>query len=281
MATNSADQVTLTDPNSARSDSQVARLQPSHTTTIVTANHDHEDHPQSSVAATQHEALHDQSGVMPSGNSQLDSGFGSLHVHQPNSLNFEANLGGLLSIGTDCLPNLHFEGENDDAYESLQQLQSMGEQFLSMGDFPMTGSPISMGPLPTMGEFLPQLAEITESPLSPDKIDSQAGPGSMHAMQDIVGDGPSNPFTSSSAASLSDPNELLENGRDSDENAEMNAQGQSPVRNDDPVSNPQLPSTLLSNVRSQPVEIPLRERVRQNPDYVLERVLVEEKGRSI
>ena len=269
MATSSTDQVTPTNHNSARSDSQVA-LQPSHTTT-TTAN----DHEESPVAVA---AL--QSRVMPSGNLRLDSGFGSLHVHQPNSLNYE---GGLPSIGGDYLTSLDFEGENDDAYESLQQLQSMGEQFLSMGDFTMAASPsLMMGPLPTMGE-LPQqlLPEITESPSSPDEIDSQAGPGSMHAMQDIVGDGPSIPLTSSSATSLSDPNEniaLLGNGCYSDENA---VQDQSPVRNDVPVSNPQLPSTLLSNVRSRPIEIPLRERVRQNPDYVLERVLVEEKGRSV
>ena len=284
MATNNADQVTPTNPNSARSDCQIT-LQPSHTTTTVTAHHDDKHHPQSSVAAGQHEILHDQSGMMPSGNLRLDSGFGSLHVHQPNSLNYE---GGLPSIGANCLPSLDFEDEIDDAYESLQPLQSMGEQFLSMGAFPMTVSPLSMGPLSTMNEFPQQLLpEITESPpSSPDKIDSQAVPGSMHAMQDtiIVGDGPSNPFTSSSASSLRDPNEnvaLLGNEHDSDENAEMNAQGQSPVHSDDLVSNPQLPSTSLSNVSSRPIEIPLRERVRQNPDYVLERVLVEEKGRSV
>ena len=75
-------------------------------------------------------------------------------------------------------------------------------------------------------------------------------------------------------------NIIVENGYNSDENIEMDLdiQGQNPMHYDEPVSNSQLPSTLLSNVRSQPIEIPLREPVRQRPDYFLERVLVEKQN---
>jgi hypothetical protein len=166
-------------------------------------------------------------------------------------------------------------GDVDEAFESL------GEQFLSLGDFPRMDSLSSMGPFPTMGEFPhpSQLPKITESqtPPSPNEIESvdpQARPSSTHDTQDIVGDGP---------LSDSDPNEnaeydIVENGCNSDENAEIDIHGQSPTRNDEPVSNPQLPSTSLSNVRSEPIEIPIREPVRHGSDYILERVLVEEQN---
>ena len=280
MATNS-DQVTPTSHNSARSDSQVT-LQPS----SITAHDSCEDHPQSSIAVAECPAFQ---WVMSSGSSCLDSGFDSLH--QPNSFNYEADFGDLPSNGAGCLPSLEMEGGIDDAYESLQPLPSMGDhaQFLSMGDFSMMDSFSSMGS--TVGEFpyLSQLPVITESPPSSNEIEStdpQAGPDSTHVTQGTMGDGSSNP---SNNWTDSDPNEnigqvehvVLKNGCNSDENAEMDIQGHNPMRNEESVSNPQLPSTLLSNVRSQPIEIPLREPVKQKPDYVLERVLVEEKVHSV
>lgn len=265
MATNSVDQVTPPSHNSGRSDDSQVTGQPSSTTTITP--HEGHDHPPSSIAVVQHPVFQH---MIPPGNSHLDSGFDSLGG-QPNSLDYGTNLGGLPSLGDRCLPSL---GDVDEAFESL----GPGEQFLSMGDdYSRMDSLSSMGPFPTMGEFS-QLPKITESPSSLNEIesiDSQAGPRSTHDTQDIVGDhdGP---------LSDSDPNPnaehdnilIVENDFNSDEKVEMDPdiQGQN-----EPVSNPQLPSTLLSNVRSQPVEIPLREPVRQRPDYILERVLIEEQ----
>ena len=260
MATNSMDQVTPPSHNSGRSDDSQVTRQPSSTTTITP----HEHHPPSSIAVVQHPGFQH---MIPPGSSHLDSGFDSLG-DQPNSLNYGANLGGLPSLGARCLPSL---GDVDEDFESL------GEQFSSMGDdYPRMDSLSSMGPFPTMGEF-PPLPKITESPSSPNEIesvDSQAGPSSMHDTQDTVGDH-DGPLSDSDPNPNAEHDNIAENGCNCDENVEMDPdiQGQN-----EPVSNPQLPSTLLSNVRSQPIEIPLREPVRQRPDYVLERVLIEEQN---
>lgn len=84
MATNS-DQITSTSHSSVRSDSQIT-LQP--TITAYNSSHDHEELQQSEHPVFQ--------SVMPPGSSRLDSGFGSLH--QPNSLNYEANSGSLQGL---------------------------------------------------------------------------------------------------------------------------------------------------------------------------------------
>ena len=174
MATNSMDQVAPPSHNSGRSnDSQVTR-RPSSTTIIA---HEFEDHPQSSIAVAQHDPEFQR--MIPPGSSRLDSGFDSLH-DQPNSLDYGANLGGLPSIDASCLPSL---GDVDEAFESL------GEQFLSMGDdYSRMDSLSSMGPLPTMDEFsqLPKIIEFPSSPNEIESVDSQAGPGSTHDTQDIV-----------------------------------------------------------------------------------------------
>ena len=268
MATNSVDQVTPSSHNSGRSDdSQIT--QQSCSTTAITPREGH-DHPPSSIAVVQHPVF--QHNMIPPGNSHLDSGFDSLGG-QPNSLDYgtNINLGGLPSLGDRCLLSL---GDVDEAFESL----GPGEQFLSMGDNnSRMDSLSSMGPFPTMGEFS-QLPKIPESPPSPNEIesvDSQAGPSSTHDTQDIVGDH-DGPLSDSNPNPNAEHDNIVENDCNSDEKVEMDPdiQGQN-----EPVSNPQLPSTLLSNARSQPViEIPLREPVRQRPDYILERVLVEEQN---
>ena len=260
MATNSVDQVTPPSHghNNGRSDDSHIIRQPSSITTITPR----EDHPPS-ITVVQHPGFQ---CMIPPGSSRLDSGFGD----QPISLDHGANLGGLPSLGDRChLPSL---GDVDEAFESL------GEQFLSMGDdYSRMDSFSSMGPLTTMGDFS-QLSKITESPSSLNEIDSQAGPSSTHDTQDIVGGGP---LSDSDPNPNAEHNNIVENGCNSrsDENVEVDPdiQGQNPVHNDEPVSNSQLPSTVLSNVRSQPIEIPFREPVRQRPDYILERVLVEEQ----
>ena len=253
-------------PNSG-SDSVTPRLQPGSSNNTANSSHQHA----SKAAEADHPAIQP---VIPSGchtGLRLDSGFGSLQ--QPNSLNYEASNGGLPSIGAEYLPSLDQE---DHAFESLQ-LSSMCDQFLSMDSFP------SMGPLPTMGEFpqypiASQLPIITESLPSTSEIDPQAESDGAHAIrdaQDSVKDDHSNAMCSlsdlDSIRNHSGQVESIEKSN-SDENA---VQGHDPMRNEQ--SYPQLPSTLLSNVRSQPIEIPLREPVKQKPDYVLERVLVEDK----
>lgn len=265
MATNSVDQVTPPSHNSGRSDDSQVTRQPCSTTTI-TPREGH-DHPPSSIAVVQHPVFQH---MVPPGNSHLDSGFDSLGG-QPNSLDYgtNINLGGLPSLGDGCLPSL---GDVDEAFESL------GEQFLSIGDdYSRMNSLSSMGPLPTMGEFS-QLPKIPESPSSPNEIESvnsQAGLSSTHDTQDIVSDH-DGPLSDSDPNPNTEHDNIVENDCNSDhEKVEMDPdiQGQN-----EPVSNPQLPSTLLSNVRSQPIEIPLREPVRQRPDYFLERVLVEKQN---
>ena len=69
--------------------------------------------------------------------------------------------------------------------------------------------------------------------------------------------------------------EVQENGtgHNSDVNFEI---GVSPMHDGEPVVGLRLPSTLLYNVISQPLEIPLREPVRQQPYFVMERVLTEQ-----
>ena len=279
MATNS-DQVTPTNHNSVGSDSQVT-LQPSSRT--ITA-HDSlcEDHQQSSIAEAEHPVFQ---SVMPSGSSRLDSGFGSLH--QPNSLNNPGRLQSSVLIGTSdgYLPSLDQEGDDiivDDAYGSLPSMP--GDQLLSMGGFP------TMDSFPSLGEFphLSQLPVITESPPSLSETDPQAdGTHAPNNTQDSVNDGHSNslPSLSDLDGNHSGQVEIVahEDGSDFDENADSNVdiQGHSPICSEESVMSPQLPSTSLSYVRSRPIEIPLREPVKQKPDYVLERVLVENKVPSV
>lgn len=269
MATNSECETNHQFPNS-ECDSVTLRLQPGSSNNTANSAHLHA----SIITEADHPTIQP---VIPSGchtGLRLDSGFGSLQ--QPNSLNYGANNGGLPSIGAEYLPNLDQE---DDAYESLQ-LSSMCDQLSSMGDFPTMDSFPSMGPLPTMGEFLypNQLPIITESPPSMSEIDPQAdGTHAICSAQDSVNDGHSNPMSSllDSDNHGGQVESVVKSNSDELENAELDIQGHNPMRNEQ--SYPQLPSTLLSNVRSQPIEIPLREPVKQKPDYVLERVLVEGK----
>ena len=278
MATNSDNlKVTPTSHNSVGSDSQVI-LQPS-SSTITTRDPSCQDHQwfEAEYPAFQ--------SVMP---SHLDSGFGSLH--QQNSFNYEANPGSLQSsvlIGTSdgYLPSLDQEGDNiiiDDAYESLPSMS--GDQLLSMGGFP------TMNSLPSLGEFPhpSQLPVITESPPSLSETDPQAdGTHAPDNTQHSVNDGHSNslPGLSDLDGNHSGQVEIVahEAGSDFDENADsnMDIQGHSPMCSEESVVSPQLPSTSLSNARSRPIEIPLREPVKQKLDYVLERVLVENKVPSV
>ena len=216
---------------------------------------------------------------------RLDSGF-----DQPNSLNINqvsTSHGDLQGtpVGPECLFNLELEGDHDDAYGSLQ-LQSLGDNFSSMGDpFP------SMGPYPTMGEFpsLPEHPVITESPSTNESNPQADDTESVHAIHDTLDSMASvhsNPLPSmpsllgdtenpSEHSSQIEQHKVQENGTGHNSD-EMGAQDHSPMHDDEPVVSPQLPSTLLYNVISQPIEIPLREPVRQQPDLVMERVLTEQ-----
>ena len=242
----------------------------------------YEDQPQSSVTAEL-----PAFPSMPSNHApRLDSGFDSL-PNQPGSLNSinQVSLGGLQGtpVGPGYLFNL--EGDHDDAYESLQ-LQSLGDNFLSMGNpFP------SMGPYPTMGEFpsLPEHPVIIESPSkneSNPQADDTESVHAIHDTQDSMASVHSNPLpfmpsllgdteNPSEHSSQIEQHEVQENGTGHNSD-EMGAQDHSPMHDDEPVVSPQLPSTLLYNVISQPIEIPLREPVRQQPDLVMERVLTEQ-----
>lgn len=185
--------------------------------------------------------------------------------------------------GAGILSSLDQEGDStfiDDAYESLQLSSMPGDEFLSMGAF---------STMPSMGEFPypSQLPVITESPPPLSEIVPQADgtPHGPNNTQDGVNDGShSNPMPSSSDADSNHSGQaehIVEKNCNFNENAHSNVDVQghsaSPMHSEESVMNPQLPSTTLSKVRSQPIEIPLRQPVKQKLDYVLERVLVENK----
>ena len=145
-----------------------------------------------------------------------------------------------------------------------------------------------MDPFPSMGEFPypSQLPVINESPpLS--KIDPQAdGTHAIHNAQNSMNDNAYDCFNAMPSSSDLDSNDSA-NACCRGESYYFDIlilmrmllgfrsghiQGHGPMRSEESVVTLQLPSTL-SNVRSRPIKIPLRESVKQKLDYVLERIL--------
>lgn len=196
---------------------------------------------------------------------RYDSGLGSLNPQSINS--------GILR-----------EDQEPPATEHLYDIESDHEDD---DDDPAYGSLIGLSSLPPSS--LPLITTIIGSPLrvdhDPQDLCMQADSHTVtlgHG-EDSLSSTISNPMPhnclSENLIDLNAPNEHQPQIEDHDvqENRDIShGSVDVGILDHDPMD-PQLPSTLLSCVRAQPLEIVIREPVVESSDFILERVLVEQQ----